>query len=217
MKIQKDNFFSQQAVRSEKNTPEPTTQNTVDPARRQVLKTFAVAPVALGLGVAGSWAKSADAGTVASSDGPAPAARSHDLELHLFSSDAVVEDSLIIKNNLLHQVVLEQFRPGIIIFNDKFIHLPNLLEKAVGKATLVIEPQQTLSFQTVAEPLYGKDWARSSNLLNNDFVEYLWAEDSVQRIGESALLVSAAAFIADDKALLYSKPQQAVGKSVVPA
>jgi len=166
---------------SSKQVDEDTVvQENIDKQRRFAIKALGLGVVApASLGTVTAMASTIDS---ISADASADSAmlpahkRLHDLELHVFSSNQVVEDSLI-----------------------------------------VLEPHQTRSFQVVAEPLYGKQWSQQSNLLANDYVEYLWAEDSVSQVGENAVLVSAAAFVSDNRALLYSKPGQSVGVDVVQA
>jgi len=191
--------------------------------RRRALKVLGagvVSPLAitaLDVAAATSGATADVTGTNSGTLDGAAGGYTHDLEIHVFSSSGVVEDSLLIKNNLDERLVVNTFRPGMIIFDDRFIHLPSVIEAAFGNGgpVLNLEAGQTISLTTVSEPLYGRQWARKSNLITNDFVEYLWADDAITNVSDDAILVSTAAFVTDNTALLYSNPKQSIGTGVV--
>ena len=138
----------------------------------------------------------------------------HDLELHIFSSEAVVEDSLVLRNNLDETLVLKEIRPSLIVFNDRYVDL----RKVIGDTPLSVSAGHTVSFMVYSQPLYGRDWSRRD--MSNDYqepadmTEYLWAHGSVSKISEDLVLVSAGAFVAGETALMYEKCDQPIAATV---
>lgn len=187
-------------------------------ARRRSLKTIAA-------GVAAPFAPLIFAGTavenapneIAPEAPTLPAAnkrRTHDLELHVFSSTAVTEDSVLLRNNLEETMVLREIKPSIIVFKDRFIDLRRIIRP---DSELSLAPLHTVSFQVVSQPLYGREWSQRNtggDQVLPDVIEYLWAQECVSDISANCVLVSTAAFIADKTALLYAKPEQLLASGV---
>lgn len=188
-------------------------------ARRRSLKTIAagVAVPFAPLTFAGTAFENADYKTATEVPGlpAAQKSRHHDLELHIFSSRAVMEDSVLLRNNLTETVLLREIKPSIVVFNGRFVDLRRIVKPG---SPLSLAPQHTVSFQVFSQPLYGRDWSHRHQATDEqelpDVIEYLWAESSVGVVSDDAVLVSTAAFIADETALLYVKPDQTFASAV---
>lgn len=144
------------------------------------------------------------------------ATHAHDIELHLYSSRNVVEDSLLIRNKLDKDLVLKKVSPSLLVFNDRYLDLRSL----IGDTPLTLAPGHTVSFMVYSQPLYGRAWSQTHNAhaaeeaALSDGTSYLWAQNSINVITDDTILVSAAALVVDETAILYTKPKQSMARRV---
>lgn len=191
-----------------------------DAERRRSLKVIGAGIAAPFAVLSGAAVAAADAQPLANDQtGKTVAKRgthAHDIELHLYSSRNVVEDSLLIRNKLDKPLVLRKVSPSLVVFKDRYLDLRSL----IGDTPLTLAPGHTVSFMVYSQPLYGRSWSQSQHdhasgeAALSDGVSYLWAQDSINVITEDTVLVSVAAMVVDETAILYTKPGQATARSV---
>ncbi len=150
----------------------------------------------------------------------------HQLELHLYASRSVQEDSLLIRNRMDTPLLVRNIKPSLIVYRGRYIDLRTLTEEA----PLSLAAGHTVSFRVFSQPLYGQAWSQSQATLRAesgmpalpegssyalpDDSSYLWAEDSINVITDDTVLVSVAAVVENENALLHTKPKQSVARKV---
>ncbi len=119
---------------------------------------------------------------------PQAAKRRPELLIQLVRSTAVSEDTVVLRNTTNGQLVISQFMPGTVIFDDVQC---DLNEAAAGKE-LILQPGQVMSLRTQMAPID-----------TDSVMEYVWANASTQPISGDVSLVSLGAFMADGRAVVY--------------
>lgn len=196
-------------------------QTPLDAARRRTLKV-------IGAGLATPFAALSGASWLQAADNEYPltkpqgenagmqiGAHAHDIELHLYSSQSVIEDSLLIRNRLERPLVVKKVNPSVVVYQDRYVDLRSL----IGDTPLTLAPGHTVSFRVYSQPLYGRSWSQlqTAHLAEADLPDgtsYLWAQDSINVITDDTILVSVAAVVVDDTAIVYNKPRQPMARNV---
>ncbi|MEE9333476.1 MAG: hypothetical protein V3U65_05235 [Granulosicoccaceae bacterium] len=114
--------------------------------------------------------------------------RKPDLLINLVRSTAVPDDTVLLLNTTSDRLVIGQFMPGTIVFDDVQVNL----NEAAGGKELILEPNQFLSLRTQMTPVQ-----------SDGIVEYVWADSSAHPMTEDVSLVFMGAFMADDRAIVF--------------
>ncbi len=101
------------------------------------------------------------------------------LRIDIWSGSGVPEDSIVIHNTTGHELVIEHFRPGIVVLKDQVIDLNTICQHK----PLVI----------AAGALHSSTAAEWRNFSTDAIVEYVHADQSVIRVSDGADLVKVTA------------------------
>jgi len=155
----------------------------IDTGKRKTLKLMGAASVGLATG------SSALAALRAHPSAAAQLSRSgQDLSIQVISTSSVPENSVSITNQSNVDVVLEQFLPGHITFNDKLVDLNSLLTK--GDIVIPAGAARAARIEV---------W----QLLAQPVAEYVWADDATEHISHETSVTTLSAFMLGTKAVVY--------------
>ena len=119
---------------------------------------------------------------------PEASTRKPDLLINLVRSTAVPDDTVLLLNTTNDRLVISQFMPGTIVFDDVQIDL----NEVTGGSELILAPHQMKSLRTQITPIQSEG-----------MVEYVWADSSTHPITDDLSLVYMGAFMADDRAIVF--------------
>ena len=130
----------------------------------------------------------AEAATRPETQFPKANTRKPDLLINLVRSTAVPDDTVLLLNTTSDSLVVSQFMPGTIVFDDVQVDL----NEVAGGKELILEPNQFVSLRTKMTPVQ-----------SDGLVEYVWADSLTHPMTDDVSLVHMGAFMADDRAIVF--------------
>lgn len=117
--------------------------------------------------------------------------RQEELQITIVSTDAVVEDTVILINKTTQPLHIKQFRPGAVVFSNKLVKLNDLCQ---SDKDLVLQPERPF-----AAPV--KIW-HLLTLADSGF-EYIWANEAVSPLSENTDIVTLGGYVTEQQAVLF--------------
>lgn len=115
-----------------------------------------------------------------------------DLSIQVFCTSAVQENTVTLVNHTDKSLVLSEFIPNVVIFNNKLVDLNSLISDHQ-----VIEIGSGEAFASEIEI-----W----QVLAQPVMEYVWAEHAIKQLTDQTSVVSLAATLVKQKIIVYADP-----------
>ncbi len=114
-----------------------------------------------------------------------------ELEIQIVSSQAIPEDSVVIRNATDAPIVLTEFMPGHIVFEDRILNINSIL----NEQPIDLNPGQVIAVRV-----------EILELLAMPPTEYVWAEHAIEQLSVETQVITLGAFLSDSKGILFPMP-----------
>ena len=161
----------------------------IDKKKRNTLKLIGGSGV---LAATGSAASLLAAGTATAAAGTAPQQQQADLEIIIVDTGSMPEDTVLVTNRTDAEVVIEDFLPGTVFFNDKWLSLNDVFAEKL-LAGRVVPAGHSVSAQVDFRTLG-----------HGETGDYLWAQQSVSALTANTDIVSLAATLHGRRAVVFA-------------
>jgi len=117
------------------------------------------------------------------------------LQIQILDTNAVPDNNVVVRNTSDEPLLISRFMPGHVYFNGQIMDL----NQAIGNQPLSIDAGQSRSFDFKIWPV-----------LNAGPVEYVWADQAVEKISNDTSVITLGAFMAGTDAVVYANTSQAI-------
>lgn len=111
------------------------------------------------------------------------------LQIQIIDSTSIPDNDVLFRNNSEDTLLVTRFMPGYVYFNDKIMDLNG----ALSAKPMRLEPGQSRALNFVMWPV-----------VNAGPTEYVWADQSVERLNDETSIITLGAFMADTSAVVYA-------------
>jgi len=111
------------------------------------------------------------------------------LQIQILDTSAVPDNNVLLRNTSDEALHVDRFMPGHIFFKDQIMDL----NEAIGEQSLVLQPGQSKAFDFKLWPV-----------LNAGPIEYVWADQAMEKLNDNTSIVTLGAFMAGTDAVVYA-------------
>jgi len=110
------------------------------------------------------------------------------LQIQILDTTSVPDNNVLLRNDSDETLLISRFMPGHIYFNDKIMDL----NEAIGNTPLLLHAGQSKAFNFKLWPV-----------VNAGPVEYVWADQAVDKLSNDTSVITLGAFMAETNAVVY--------------